>query len=502
MPQSSYRRPPDPFVEKNAFRQQAYRAQRIPALATVKDRLPEPVLPDQAEWCEMYWRAWESAWSHLRRARTDSGFVANFIDPAFNENIFVEDGAFMALFGLYGRRLFDFMGTLDNFYAKQHDDGFICREIDAEDGRDLFYPFDPNGAGPNILAWAEWRYYRATGDDGRLARVFWPLMALHRWFRDHRTWPGGLYWATGLSSGMDNQPRVPDSMTYHRHWSWVDASAQAVVNGRFLEQMAAVLSEPELAAELAAERARLIALINEQMWSEEAQFYQDIAPNGRFSPVKSIGAYWTLLDKDLVPEERLTPFIQHLRDNWAFNVPHRIPSQSADSEGYNAQTGHYWRGAVWPSSNYMVLKGLRTAGQHTLAHEIAVNHVQNVCETYLHTDTFWENYAPETAAPGDPAKPDFVGRTGLTPIAILFEDVIGLSVDWPLRRVSWDRRLDTDGRYGVRNYPLGSEGTATFLGDRAVVTVTTDVPFTLTIRDKEQSLQAAVPAGTAEIDLR
>jgi hypothetical protein len=151
--------------------------------------------------------------------------------------------------------------------------------------------------------------------------------------------------------------------------------------------------------------------------------------------------------------------------------------------------------------NFMVLKGLRGVGQDLLAHHIALNHLRNVCETYLHTDTFWENYAPETAAAGDPAQANFVGWTGLTAVAILFEDVIGLSVDWPLRRVVWDRRLENSGCYGVRNYPLGTEGQMTLLGDQELITVNTDVPFTLTIRDREQSLQSAVPAGVTEIKL-
>ncbi len=501
MSHTTYARPTDPLVEKNLYHSKPYERQPIRPFGEAKERLPVPVLPDRPDWVEMYWRAWEIAWSNLHRPKPDSGFPANFIAPAAHDHIFMWDSAFMTMFGVYGRRQFDFMGTLDNFYARQHEDGFICREIDMLTGEDYFCPFDPNGTGPNILAWAEWRYFRVSGDDGRLPQVFWPLMALHRWFRSYRTWPDGLYWATGLSSGMNNQPRVPDSVYHHRHWSWVDATMQAVVNGRILEQMAVSLNEEALAAELAAEHAQLTELVNERLWNEEAMFYQDVDVNGRFSKVKSIGAYWALLDADLVPTKRRTPFVQHLRDNWAFNVAHRIPSQSADSEGYNTETGNKWRGAVWSPTNYMVLKGLRAAGQDVLAHEIAINHVSNVCEVYLHTDTFWENYAPETAGPGDPARPDFVGWTGLTPISILLEDVIGISVDWPLRRVVWDRRLDTDMVYGVRNYPLGGEGTMTLLGDGERVTVVTDAPFTLTIQDDEQRLQTAVPAGETEIAL-
>ena len=168
------------------------------------------------------------------------------------------------------------------------------------------------------------------------------------------------------------------------------------------------------------------------MWNEEARFYQDIDAHGHFSPVKSIGAYWMLTDQTLLPAERLEPFIRHLRDKDAFKVAHRIPTMSADSEGYEPHSGNYWRGAVWSPANFMVLKGLRSAGKNALVHEIACNHLHNVAAVFQHTDTLWENYAPESAAPGDPARPDFVGWTGLTPIAMLIEDVIGLWVDWPL----------------------------------------------------------------------
>ncbi|MEJ2749184.1 MAG: glycoside hydrolase, partial [Anaerolineae bacterium] len=327
MSQPTYPRPVEPLVSNNQFRQQTYTRQNIPAFSEIKSQLPEPVLPDKPEWLEMYWRAWEMAWSHLRRPRAGSSFIANYLTPVADDHLFMGDSAFVVQFGVYGRRLYELITMLDNFYARQQEDGYICREI-AADGQDYFYPFDPNGTGPNILAWAEWRVYRATGDDERLAAVFWPLLALHRWCRAHRTWPNGLYWATGLSSGMDNQPRVPDSRTHHQHWSWIDASAQACLNCYVLEQMATLLSQPDLAAELNVERSRLIQLINEQMWNAETNFYQDVSPDGRFSPVKSIGAYWALLAEGLVPENRLTPFVQHLRDQWSFKLPHRIPSQS------------------------------------------------------------------------------------------------------------------------------------------------------------------------------
>jgi hypothetical protein len=498
---SSSPRLSEPLVSRNSFRERAYQATPIPSLANAANRLPLPVLPNRPDWVEMYWRAWEIAWSRLRRPRGSSTLVANWLHSGPDGQISAWHTAFVTLFAVYARRAVNVISALDNFYARQHSDGFICRDIATEQTADLFQPFDPNSTGPNILAWAEWRYFRVSGDDSRLEHVFWPLMALHRWYRLNRTWPNGLYWATGLSSGMPDQERVPGGAFHHRHWTWVDANMQALLDCAILGQMATLLKQEEWVQELSQERSALAGDVNSSLWNEQAAFYQDTDARGRFSHVKSIGAYWALLNKDLLPAERLDAFLRPLRDANLFRRPHRVPSLAANSEGYDSETGSGRRGAVWSPTNYMLLKGLRLQGQHALAHEIAVNHLEHLSTVYQHTDTFWENYSPEKAEPGEQAQPNYVGWTGLSPISILLEDVIGISVDWPLRRVVWDRRWQSDEPYGVRNYPLGLDGTVDLLGDRENVTVTCDVSFTLTVQDDEQSLQTAVPAGTTEIPL-
>lgn len=501
MPQKTYPRPAEPLVAQNSFRARAYHLREILSFARARPLLPEPVLPHQPGWIEMYWRAWELAWSHLRRPRPENGFVANYIDTAFNENTFMWDSCFMVLFGLYGRRAFDFMGTLDNFYAKQHDDGYICREISTQNGDDFFFPFDPDSTGPNILAWAEWNYYRQTGDQSRLAGVLAPLMAYHRWLRAHRTWPSRLYWATGLSSGMDNQPRIPDSVRYHQHWTWLDTNLQAALNCRILGRIAQTVENTAFAEELADERTFLWREINDRLWNPATGFYHDLSPAGEFSSVKSIAAYWALLDIDMVPADRLETFLSPLRDIEMFNRPHRVPSISADSPGYAAETGNYWCGGVWPPMNYMVLNGVHEAGKPHLAYQIARSHLEHIYAVFRQTDTLWENYAPESEAAGRPAKPDFVGWSGLGPIAILLEDVIGLRVDWPQRRLTWNRYLVGNEPAGVRNYPLGANGRLDILAGGETVEIETDQAFTLTIRDMAGSLQTAVPAGKTTLQL-
>lgn len=105
------------------------------------------------------------------------------------------DSAFITMFGKYAHHCFEFIGTLDNLYSKQMIDGFIGRELSIETGQNHFHRHDPTSTGPNILPWAEWQHYEMSGDKERLAQVFVPILALHRWIADNRTWKDGTYWA-------------------------------------------------------------------------------------------------------------------------------------------------------------------------------------------------------------------------------------------------------------------------------------------------------------------
>ena len=79
---------------------------------------------------------------------------------------------------------------------------------------------------------------------------------------------------------------------------------------------------------------------------------------------------------------------------------------SADHPLYSPQ-GNYWRGSVWPLTNYAVIKGLSRCGHTALARQAAENHLTQMAAVYQDTGTIWENYSPEHPAPGNIAKGDF-----------------------------------------------------------------------------------------------
>ena len=451
-------------MEENAFRGMIPEDAPPPTFGEAWRVLPQPLWEGREDVMACYRRVWELAFANLRRPEPGSGFVANFIDTAFNDCLFMWDSAFILLFARYGRRAFDFGRTLDNLYAKQHPDGFICREIGTLDGRDRFERFDAASTGPNVMPWTEWEHYRDTANRERLSRVFPVLLAYHRWLRRHRTWRDGTYWTSGLGSGMDNQPRFPERpagnggwperITHHGHLVWVDACLQQLLSADLLLRIAGVLGRAEEVADLRDERGRLSRAVNERLWDPEAAFYKDELPSGRLSEVKTVGAYWALL-AGAVPPERVAPFVGHLEDPEGFGRPHRVPSLSADHPEYMGDGG-YWLGGVWPPTNYMVLRGLDRAGYGDLAHEISREDLDHVVEVFEKTGTVWENYAPESPAPGEPARPDFVGWAGLAPVAGLLEYVLGLRADAPNGRLLWDVRLLE--AHGVSGYPFGRGG--------------------------------------------
>lgn len=483
---------PVPLVAENYFITKEPDTTSLPTFEEAKDKLPLPTWEGHEDYIRCYWRAWELAFGNLGSPVPGTGFVSNFIDTAFNGCVFMWDSSFILMFGKYADRIFNFQGTLDNLYSHQHKDGFICREIEEATGRDHFTRFDPASTGPDIMAWCEWEYYLNFGNKERLAKVFPPLMAYHRWMAEFHTWPDGTYFSSGWGCGMDNLPRVQPGysvMYSHGHMIWVDACMQELNNCNILIKMAEILGREEFIPELEAERDNLEAVINQKLWDEETGFYYDLWKNGEHNMVRHAGAFWALLAECASPE-RAEKLIAHLEDETAFKTPNRVPCLSRDHSWYG-KGGGYWCGGVWAPTNYMILKGLDKYGKYKLSHEIAMDYLYAVVEVFKETNTVFENYAPEYVnngkpSKGDPAMKDFVGWTGLGPISILFEYIFGIKPDAGKNKIVWDVTLLE--KHGIEQYPFGVEGELTLMcearndvNEKPQITFESNIPVELEV---------------------
>ena len=450
---------PSRWFKENKFVSMEPEHAPLPSFEQVKHLLPAPFVKGNGTAVECYWKVWELAFRNLRPATAQNGFKANFIDTAFNNYVFMWDSVFILMFGRYGRSAFDFQRTLDNFYCKQEPDGFISREMNNDNGEYRWEAFDPVSTGPNVMHWSEFEFWLNYADKKRLEMVFPPLVAYHEWTRLYRTWPDGSYWNTGYGCGMDNQPRIrsADHKMHNAHpgfMSWIDANFQALFSAGNLLKIADILGRRDEVGFLADEVEYLHKYINQNMWDGDACFYFDRYSNGELNTLKTIGAFWGII-AEAIPADRLVSFISHLRDEKQFNRPHRVPSINADHPSYK-HDGGYWLGAVWPPTNYMILRSLSKIGEDDLAFEIAESHLRNVWAVFNKYGTVYENYSPEHEEPGKPAMKDFVGWGGIPPVAVFLEYYLGIRPDVPNNQIIWDVRICQS--HGVLKYPFGTSG--------------------------------------------
>lgn len=460
------------------FQKRQYDGAPLPERAAFMKSVPVPILSGQPDWIDMYWKCWEIAFDHLRRPTGDSGFVSNYLDEAFSANIFQWDTLFMVMFARYNHHAFPAIQSLDNFYCKQHADGYICREISETTGEDFVFGGRRHTVNPPLFSWAEVESFKVTGDKSRLAQVLPALEEYAEWLETGRKKQGTrhkLFWNTGLGSGMDNTPRSGSG--------WTDMSCQMVIQYHKLAEICDQLDEQEKATRFRGRANEIAQHINCWMWSEKDGLYYDVDDEGRQIKWKTAACFWPLL-AGVANSRQAGQLVEHLRDPASFWRQVVFPTLAADQEGYDPDGG-YWKGGVWAPTNLAIIKGLEDCGYEAFAAESAERYLTALCAVFEKTGTLWENYAPDSYEPGDPARKDFVGWTGCGPIALLIENVLGLRCNGAENCLTWRvRRTD---RHGVQNLHFGSTTVSVVCAERssandpAAITIETNNPFELRV---------------------
>ncbi|MBN1918877.1 MAG: hypothetical protein JW889_13305 [Verrucomicrobia bacterium] len=466
----------------------------ITAAEAMRAALPRPILDDRPDYAALYWRAWEIAFDNVRRGTAGNGFAPAYLDVG-GASLHQWDTCFTTMFTLYSNGLLPGVESLDSFYRKQHVDGFICRELRRRNGADAHPPHSDEAINPPLFAWAEWRAYRFTGDVARLRAVLPVLARYYYWIALNRSSPNGLLFQSNRGSGMDNAPRSGAT--------WIDLSAQQAHAAMLLSFIAAEVGDEPARDFYAREHLRLLNGIEQLCWDERTNFYYDLDANGAYVPVKTAASFWTLLA--LVPTyERADGLVRHLMNRDEFLTQHRVPTLSADHADFKDK-GDYFLGGVWAPIDFMIVKGLEAYGREDDARLIALNHLTMMARAMKDTGTIWQYYAPDGSGPGAEAQQGFVGWSGLGPIALLIEEVIGIRVDGANHSIFW--RIREAGRHGIENLNFG-DTTASLVcsrpdaAGRRMVTIATTSQLVITLDTPAGRLVRTIFPGTTTMQVQ
>jgi glycogen debranching enzyme len=468
------------------FSKKTYEEKSLPTFENSKEILPSPVIEDKPEWIELYWKTWQLAFDHFRKPPSGSPFVSNYLDEAFAPQIFQWDTFFMIMFARYAHHIFPAIESLDNFYCRQYENGYICREIVEATGEDFVFEGREHTVNPPLFSWAEIENFKITGSKSRFEQVLPVLEKYAEWlekFRKKENTRHNLYWQTGLGSGMDNTPRSGSS--------WVDISSQMVMMYNDMSKMCNALSLTEKENLFRTKANEISQRINKFMWNEDEGLYYDVDDDGNQVKWKTAACFWPMLAgiADLHQAEKL---LANLKDPNLFWKKIPFPSLAADQKHYAAD-GKYWLGGVWASTNVMIIKGLDKFG---IGNDNAYNfnefatlateeYLTGIYEVFKKTGTLWENYSAEAYARGVWSRPDFVGWTGCGPIELLIENIIGLRPNGVDNSLTWHlSRID---EHGIEKLKFGKV-TASLICERresvnspATINIQTDNDFTLII---------------------
>jgi len=386
-------------------------------------------------------------------------------------------------------------------------------------GRDLLAR-----AFPALERWSAWW----IADQGGAPRRDGNANGLCEWGSDDdlvgdspAPWERGV---TGLQrakweSGQDDLPTWDDAgwdpSTGTMMLDAVDLNSYRVLDHECLGIMALELGLGDRGAWHMRQADAIRDAMNAHLWDQAAGVYRDRHWDGRRSPRLAAANFLPLL-AGVPSSERAERMRAVLTDAATFWGEYVVPTIARNDPAFADQ--QYWRGTIWPPTNYLVYQGLRRYGFDVTAAELAQKSVALFLGTWHEHRLCRENYDARTGTGGGHRYQSWGPLFALmgveefldvTPWGGLRFGSASVPAHTALRRVRaaahmWDvtlapdgLRVERDGRPFIRtDRPAVLRGVRVIDG-KLLATVTADRPTTI----RTPGASVVVPAGTTEAAL-
>jgi len=247
-----------------------------------------------------------------------------------------------------------------------------------------------------ILAWGVERVYQRNRDKELLEQCLGRLERFHDWYwRERDLHDNGLI-TLGAYTGrlqhakwetFDYECNMDDvQMTVHpkrkgpKEGTWYadvcvpGNNAYLILGERSLARLAEIASDQEMAARRKLRMEKGVKGMRDHMWDEEAGTFLSVKRDTLEKiPVATIGSWIPLAAG--VPTDAMAGRMAEVLASPAWMTP--LPVPTVDRTDKRWKSGAFWRGDVWPPTNYQIASGLAAYGHKDLAADIADKTIAN-----------------------------------------------------------------------------------------------------------------------------
>jgi len=327
--------------------------------------------------------AWNTVWD-AQNHRTTTVLTRNWLSRKFaGWGVWLDDMLFHALLAaLVG----DWENTRGNLAAALE---YLCPEGNLACLRTATQEWVDRSQSP-IGAYVLWRVFLLTGDRTLLAQHFPVLLRAHRWWLERRDPNGdGLieYGSSPTGTGafvhtkqaamdeslMDNAPIFDDAGFDPARDTMTVAepglSSLVSLDAQCLARIATELGDAATAATLRDTADRINRAIAERLWDEQRGTFAARHWNGAFVASLSPTCFYPLLAgaaSEAQTARMIEDWLLQPSKFWGARV---LPSSTHDDPA--SADNVYWRGRIWPPHLFLVWEGLRRAGRHDVATDLA-----------------------------------------------------------------------------------------------------------------------------------
>lgn len=247
-----------------------------------------------------------------------------------------------------------------------------------------------------LLAWGLERVYQRNGDKVLLEQCLGRLERFHDWFwrerdvtdigliaigsysgvRQHAKWETYDYDCSMDALKLTPHPtrKGPGEGAWYGDICMTGNTAYLILAERSLARLATIMGNTAMTARREQRIDKAVKAMREHMWDEKAGTFLAVHRDSLEKiPVATIGS-WIPLTAG-VPTPSMAKRMAEVLATPAWMTP--LPVPTVDRTDKHWKSSAFWRGDVWPSTNYQIASGLAAYGHIDLAADIADKTVAN-----------------------------------------------------------------------------------------------------------------------------